>query len=409
MSYVGLDPQAAGELARHLDEAARDLESHASTVASLLDQAGIVSCEAPAQLREIAGWAAYRSRDLRRRVDTMLAADSGGAGARAPGFRFASTGGAQKAGAEEADKICGLLDGHHPKKLAEELAKATAYLADSDFAAGLFKSLGPKATFDLLSATRGKELLVLGRALAAAHQNQKLSPQFFEGILNAAKRQAAALDAYTHGGRGIDARDRQRYATDRYVQGSNGPRGGADFLDMIAPITPYLEAGAKVAVIGGAIAIVSLGAASVVTTAGAWIEPAAALGGDAFVAFSDSGIPVVVDLEVPAADALGGLTEQLSVVQGHLTTINALTPENQAMLERIRAVQAAGQALTFAEQNFLRHELIEDELMHGGFTQDGAHLLAGLTHPPFANYDPEVIRAYPDRFNNGWRAYWGIQ
>src|SRR5438270_11989685 len=113
MSYVGLDPQAAGELARHLDEAARDLESHASTVASLLDQAGIVSREAPAQLREIAGWAAYRSRDLRRRVDTILAADRG-SGARPNGFRFTSRDDAAKADAEEADKICGLLDGHHP-------------------------------------------------------------------------------------------------------------------------------------------------------------------------------------------------------------------------------------------------------------------------------------------------------
>ena len=81
MSYVGLDPQAASELARHLDEAARDLESHASTVAGLLDQAGIVSSAAPAQLREIAGWAAYRSRDLRRRIDKAVAADSGGVGA----------------------------------------------------------------------------------------------------------------------------------------------------------------------------------------------------------------------------------------------------------------------------------------------------------------------------------------
>src|SRR5438552_6614199 len=177
MSYVGLDPQAAGELARHLDEAARDLESHASTVAGLLDQAGIVSSAAPAQLREIAGWAAYRSRDLRRRIDKMLAADGGGSGSQAPGFRFASRGGAKKAGTEEADKIRDLLDGHHPKQLAAELARAKPYLADPDFAAGFFKSLGPKATFDLLSATRGKDLLVLGRALAAAHQNQKLSPE----------------------------------------------------------------------------------------------------------------------------------------------------------------------------------------------------------------------------------------
>ena len=66
MEYVGLDPQGAGELARRFDAAALDLETHASVVAQLLDQAG-VSSAAPRQMREIAAWAAYRSRDLRKR------------------------------------------------------------------------------------------------------------------------------------------------------------------------------------------------------------------------------------------------------------------------------------------------------------------------------------------------------
>jgi hypothetical protein len=47
--------------------------------------------------------------------------------------------------------------------------------------------------------------------------------------------------------------------------------------------------------------------------------------------------------------------------------------------------------------------------MHAGFTQAGAHLLAGLTHPTYANYDPEVVRAFPEVFNANWRAYWGMQ
>src|SRR5437763_7616876 len=287
MSYVGLDPQAAGELARHLDEAARDLESHASTVAGLLDQAGIVSSAAPAQLREIAGWAAYRSRDLRRRIDKMLAADSGGVGARPGGFRFASRGGAKKAGTEEANKIRGLLDGHHSKKLAEELAKAKAYLADPDCAASFCKGLGPKETFDLLSATRGNDLLVVGRALASAQRSGKLGPAFFQGIIDAAKRQAAALDAYTHVGGGIDARDWHNYVLGRYQRGITAPPGVADFVEAIAPITPYLEAGAKVAVMGGAVFIVSLGVACVVTTDGTCLGPATAFGEEAVVVISD--------------------------------------------------------------------------------------------------------------------------
>ena len=43
------------------------------------------------------------------------------------------------------------LDGHHPNRLGEELAKAKAYLADPDYAAAFFKGLGPKGTFDLLT------------------------------------------------------------------------------------------------------------------------------------------------------------------------------------------------------------------------------------------------------------------
>jgi hypothetical protein len=385
------------------------LESHASTVASLLDQAGIVSCEAPAQLREIAGWAAYRSRDLRRRIDKILVADSGASGTRAPGFRFAGRGNARKAGAEEADKIRGLLDGHHPKKLAAELAKAKPYLADPDYAAAFFKALGPKETFNLLSATRGHDLAVVGRALASAQQTQKLPQRFFDGIIDAARRQAAALDAYTHGGGGISARDRQRYAVEEYVQRAGAPPGTYAALETIAPLTPLLEAGAKVAVIGGAVAIVSLGAAAIATPATAWVAPA--LGEQVFVAFAESGVPVVVDLQVPASEFFGGLAEELSVVERHL----AANPDawqylpNQAMLERIRIANATGRALTIAEENFLRHELVESELMQAGFSEYAAHMFAGLTHPTFANYDPEVIQAYPEWFNDRWKGYWGIE
>ena len=43
VSFVGLDPVRAGELASHLDQAAADLEAHAQEVARLLAQAGISS------------------------------------------------------------------------------------------------------------------------------------------------------------------------------------------------------------------------------------------------------------------------------------------------------------------------------------------------------------------------------
>jgi hypothetical protein len=131
-----------------------------------------------------------------------------------------------------------------------------------------------------------------------------------------------------------------------------------------------------------------------------------------FIAYSDEGAPVIVDLGVVSSDFFGGLEAEISVVEQHLAALpgNALAdPANQAMVDRIRAANAAAQRLSVAEENFLRHELVESELMRAGFPYDTAHELAGATHPTFANYDPEVIRAYPESFNDDWRAYWGIK
>jgi len=274
-----------------------------------------------------------------------------------PRSRFSSRADATKAGVREAAKVRGLLDGHHPKKLAAELGKAESSLADPDFAAGFFKGLGSKGTFDLLTAARGQGLLVAGRALALAQEHKKLPESFFEGIVDAAKRQAAALYAYEHGGGAIDIRDRRNYALHKYENGITAPPGAYDFLDTIAPPRHSWRRAPR---------------------SQSWAAPS------------------------PEAE--------VSTVEGHLSAIDAIQlPENQALFDRIRTANASGRALTVAEENFLRHELVEKELMDAGFPQEGAHMLAGLTHPTFANYDPEVIAAYPDRFNDAWKAYWGIK
>jgi hypothetical protein len=57
----------------------------------------------------------------------------------------------------------------------------------------------------------------------------------------------------------------------------------------------------------------------------------------------------------------------------------------------------------------LLHELTEADLMDAGMGYDEAHALAGQTHPTFSNYHPEVIDQYPERFNNNWRSYWGLE
>jgi hypothetical protein len=79
------------------------------------------------------------------------------------------------------------------------------------------------------------------------------------------------------------------------------------------------------------------------------------------------------------------------------------------MLDRIRDAEANGTPLSEADRNFITHELTEGRLMDEGMDYDQAHEIAGSTHPTFANYDPEVIRQYPQMFNQNWRNYWGIK
>jgi hypothetical protein len=146
MSFVGLDIDRCCELKAHLDQACQDINAHAATVEALLAQAGIVSCRAPAELRDVAAWADYRSRDLQKRIDRMRAANGGGA----PGFRFASPKVAKDAGKHEGDEIKKRLEAGDPRGAADELAKVKAYAGDPGFAAALLHALGSSTVLELL-------------------------------------------------------------------------------------------------------------------------------------------------------------------------------------------------------------------------------------------------------------------
>jgi hypothetical protein len=56
----------------------------------------------------------------------------------------------------------------------------------------------------------------------------------------------------------------------------------------------------------------------------------------------------------------------------------------------------------------MRHERVEGWLMDRGLSQSLSHWAAGKTHRTFANYDPEVIKAFPEYFGTGWKRYWAI-
>ena len=126
MGFVGLDPQAATALAGTLGSVVQDLHGHADAVDGLLRQAGFQS-DASRIMHEVGDWAAYRRRDLQRRIDKIVAADTGAVDGLPAGFRFADPDKAVKAGQQEADRIKWLLAKAKPKDVDAELARIEQY------------------------------------------------------------------------------------------------------------------------------------------------------------------------------------------------------------------------------------------------------------------------------------------
>lgn len=273
VTFVGLDPAAASELAAHLDEAAADLEARAGTVAGLLGEVGAAS-SAPAEIRDVANWARYRSRDLRRRIAEITAAAQGGSGVQLRGFLFADRSAARAASRDVGKNVGELLRSHDKKKLDGALADLKRYGNDPAYAAAFFKGLGPSRTYALLVATGGRDSApVVGDALVLARRTDGITVKFIDGIIAAARKAAIAVQAYTGA---VPKEFRVQNAQDQYVRrgGSQHPNL-AKYLEAIQPLTPYLEAGAKVAVIGGAVVIVVGATACAFLTAGACLGPTA--------------------------------------------------------------------------------------------------------------------------------------
>jgi filamentous hemagglutinin len=111
------------------------------------------------------------------------------------------------------------------------------------------------------------------------------------------------------------------------------------------------------------------------------------------------------------ADTAGvRITQQgLDTVSNHLSQFGAWD-ENTAMLQRLQSSFSKGESVTGADANFYQHELTESNLMQGGMSQADAHAAALEQHgvTSFDLYHPDVIQAFPESFNNSWRAYWGI-
>ena len=166
--------------------------------------------------------------------------------------------------------------------------------------------------------------------------------------------------------------------------------------------------------LGGASAMSAPEVDAAAASARADAEAAAVDADSAAAEAKPSGTTTPKPSEAPAPAPVTGSVEELNTVKAHLSSLpdgNALVdfPPNQAMVDRIANAQATGRALTEGETNFLKHELTEAKLVKEGMPQEQAHEAAMKTHPPFKNYDPEVIKQYPELFNSNWRRAWGLE
>lgn len=117
---------------------------------------------------------------------------------------------------------------------------------------------------------------------------------------------------------------------------------------------------------------------------------------------------------------LGGVAARLMIPTGqrllasagrigqHLARLDH-SPINDAMLARIRTAATQGTPLSRADRAFIRHESTEAWLMDHGVGYNISHRIAGWTHRKFGNYDPSVIKQFPEHFSIGWKRFWGIE
>jgi RHS repeat-associated protein len=112
----------------------------------------------------------------------------------------------------------------------------------------------------------------------------------------------------------------------------------------------------------------------------------------------------------PQAEDIERIEEHLRRVAGE-QGLEGLTPEDEAMLERLGQALREGGALEGADEAYYQHELKEEALRTSGMEQGEAHekALEDLGHGSYDLYHPDVIERFPQRFNQNWRDYWGIR
>ncbi|MBI3927279.1 MAG: RHS repeat-associated core domain-containing protein [Armatimonadetes bacterium] len=103
--------------------------------------------------------------------------------------------------------------------------------------------------------------------------------------------------------------------------------------------------------------------------------------------------------------------QEVQALERYLGTFGDDVVYNQAMLQRIRYASARRQPLGGADLNFFLHERAEAVMKRSTGMGDEAHdaIIQLLGQSPFSIYHPDVVKGFPEWFNNAWRAYWGLK
>jgi len=104
------------------------------------------------------------------------------------------------------------------------------------------------------------------------------------------------------------------------------------------------------------------------------------------------------------------IKEELEMIKQHIVTNFPNYQPNEMMIKRLEQAMCNNQKISGADASFYFHELKEAKLMKQGLSYKEAHQQALEYHQvsPFSVYHPDVIRVYPDEFNNNWKRAWGI-
>jgi hypothetical protein len=102
--------------------------------------------------------------------------------------------------------------------------------------------------------------------------------------------------------------------------------------------------------------------------------------------------------------------ESLEMIKKHIISNFYYYKPNEMMINRLEQALNNNQEISGADASFYFHESREAELMQQGLTYSEAHqqALKDYEVSPFSVYHPDVIRAYPDEFNQKWEREWGI-